>query len=505
MINSLECNLKSLLVCYFSLRNLLIYTIFFTICIILISYLGPQIYAEPIGLEISSLILNNKALDSINPHFSVSNNSIYAVWISNLNSKNSEVMFKKIDENSNSLSSTVNISNTSGTSNLVKLSSSEDNAYITWEDKQTDKWKLLFSKSDNKGRGFGTVTNLSNDTGNVHLHDQASVKNNVYVLWAANENISSSNKEIFFRASHDGGNSFSDAVNLSNDNDDSLDPHMVINQNGSIIYIVWTKCDTEHDDPECSIDFTRSFDYGNTFSTSKIVNTVKFLPQGTKNNSSNNTAFSSNSNMIPAHLSNDSTTNERISSINPIVFTAMAGKQVYVLWEQSTFGKGDSEILLTSSMDYGNSFNSTINISNSFGTSRSAHGQIMGEELYVTWADTLNQTGTFDVLLRKIDARNQLGKVVNLSNNSDNSVSPFIWMSNNRIYVTWSDITNDSSVLLSTIDPSRSTIAKQIVKSNQMDVYANPMIFETENKLWIAWTESRNDFNNIVLWNQEKP
>jgi hypothetical protein len=156
-------------------------------------------------------------------------------------------------------------------------------------------------------------------------------------------------------------------------------------------------------------------------------------------------------------------------------------------------------------MDYGNSFNSTINISNSSGTSRSAHGQIRGGELYVTWADTLNQSGTFDVLLRKIDSRNQLGKALNLSNDSGNSVSPFMWMSNNRIYVAWIDNTNDSSVLISTIDPSKSTIAKKILKGDQRDVYTNPMVFETENKLWIAWTESRNNFNNIVLLNLEKP
>jgi hypothetical protein len=78
-------------------------------------------------------------------------------------------------------------------------------------------------------------------------------------------------------------------------------------------------------------------------------------------------------------------------------------------------------------------------------------------------------------------------------------------MSNNRIYVAWSDNTNDSSVLLSTIDPSKSTIEKKIVKSDLRDVYTNPMVFETENKLWIAWTESRNNFNNIVLLNLEKP
>ncbi|HVE37014.1 MAG TPA: hypothetical protein VNA18_02350, partial [Nitrososphaeraceae archaeon] len=279
----------------------------------------------------STIILSNTSLDSINPQFSVSGNNIYAVWISNLNDENSEVLFKKVENNSMSFSSTVNISNTTGISNLVKLSSTEDNVYVIWEDKQADKWQLLFSKSDNKGIKFGTVTHLSNDTGNVHLHDLSSAGNNVYVSWAANENISSSNKEIYFRKSNDSGDSFSDVLNLSNDNDDSLDPHMVINQNGSIIYIVWTKCDTKYDDPTCSIAFAQSLDQGNTFTTSKIINTDKFLPRRSNSTSLSDTVFSPNSNMIPLQLLNNFTVNERINSINPIVFTTLEGNQVYVL------------------------------------------------------------------------------------------------------------------------------------------------------------------------------
>lgn len=470
----------------------------------MISSLGPQTYSEFIGLN-STIILSNTSLDSINPQFSVSGNTIHAVWISNLNHENSEVLFKKVDNNSMSFSSPVNISNTTGISNLVKLRSTEDNVYVIWEDKQADKWQLLFSKSDNKGIKFGTVTHLSNDTGNVHLHDLSSTGNNVYVSWAANENISSSNKEIYFRKSNDRGDSFSEVLNLSNDNDDSLDPQMVINQNGSIIYIVWTKCDSKHDDPTCTIAFAQSLDQGNTFTTSKIINTDKFLPQRSNSTSLSDTVFSPNSNMIPLHLLNNLTVNEKINSINPIVFTTLEGNQVYVLWEQSTFGKGDSELFLTSSNDYGNSFNSTINISNSSGTSRLAHGHILGEELYVTWADTLNQSGTFDVMLRKIGAKNQLSKVLNLSNNSGNSVYPDLWISDNNIHVVWIDNTNDSSVLLSTIDPSGSTVTKKLVKSDQTDVYTNPMIFDTEDKLWIAWTESNKDVNKVVIVDQEKP
>ena len=470
----------------------------------MISSLGPQTYSEFIGLN-SSMILSNSSLDSINPQFSVSDNTIYAVWISNLNPKNSEVLFKKLDNNSMSFSSTVNISNTTGISNLAKLSSAKDNVYIIWEDKQADKWQLLFSKSDNKGIKFGTVTSLSNDTGNVHLHDLSSSSNNVFVLWAANENISSTNKEIFFRKSNDSGDSFSEILNLSNDNDDSLDPHMVINHNGSIIYIVWTKCDTSHDDPICSIAFARSLDQGNTFTASRIINSGKFLPNLSNSTSLSDTVFSSNSNMIPLHLLNNLTVDERIDSINPTVFTTLEGNQVYVLWEQSTFGKGDSELFLTSSNDFGNSFSSTINLSNSSGTSRLAHGHILGEELYVAWADTLNQSGTFDVLLRKIDPKNQLGKVLNLSNTPGNSASPYLWASDKKIHVAWTDNTNESSVLLSTIDLPRSTITKKIVKSDRTDVYTNPMIFDTEDKLWIAWTEFNKDVNKIALAGQDKP
>ena len=95
--------------------------------------------------------------------------------------------------------------------------------------------------------------------------------------------------------------------------------------------------------------------------------------------------------------------------------------------------------------------------------------------------------------------------MLNLSNNSANSVSPYLWINDNKIYVAWTENTNDSSVLLSIIDIFGSTVTKKIVKSDQTDVYTNPMIFDTEDKLWIAWTESNKDVNKIVLVDQDRP
>ena len=484
------------------------YVLIFTTFMIVIIFIGSVAYSEPFALLNSTLILSNATFDSINPQFSVLNNSIYAAWISNLSPQNSDVMFKKIDKNAKLITSILDISNTPGISNIIKLTNSKDNVYITWEDKQPDKWKLLFTKSENNGNKFANVTNLSNTTGNVHLHDLSSVGKNVFIMWAANENVSSTNKDIFFRKSQDSGDSFNDTLNLSNDIDDSLDPHMAINQNGSIVYMTWTECDTKHDDPVCSISFTRSLDGGNTFTTSKIVSN-KMLPlEGYEGYSSSNGAgVNASSNTIFPHISENVTVQEGINSINPTVFTTLEGKRVYVLWEQSIFGKGESEIFLTVSNDYGNSFNSTINISNTSGTSRLAHGQLLGDDIYVTWSDTLNNNKTFDVMLRKIDAKNLAGNVINLSNNSGNSVSPYLLVGNNKIYVAWIDDTNNSSVLLWIGDTSESPVMTKVMSNGQAEVYSNPSIFETENKIWIAWTQYDDDNNNnnkIVLLDQEK-
>jgi hypothetical protein len=108
-------------------------------------------------------------------------------------------------------------------------------------------------------------------------------------------------------------------------------------------------------------------------------------------------------------------------------------------------------------------------------------------------------------MLRKIDSKNLAGNVINLSNNSGNSVSPYLLVSNNKIYVTWSDDTNNGSVLLWIGDTSGSPVMKKVVGNGQAGVYSNPLIFDTENKVWIAWTQYDNNNHKIVILYQEKP
>jgi hypothetical protein len=466
---------------------------------------GTVFDANTFAIENSTFILSDVTHDSINPEISVSGDDIYSSWISNVDSNNSDVMFTKISNASGLPTSISNVSNTPGISNIIKLKASKNNVYITWEDKQSGQWKLLFRKSQDGGETFSNLRNLSDTTGNVHLHDLSISRGNVFVVWAANENASSTNKDIFFRRSVNFGNSFDETINLSNNTDDSLDPHMVTNENGTIIYIIWTECDIKHDDPICSVVFTKSLNQGESFTAPvKVSNGMTHSDdRSTLNYLLNHTAANNNLNEPPSNTSFNSTINEGNNSINPSIFATPDGRQIYVIWEQIMSAKGNSEILLTSSKDYGSSFNQIFNVSNTPGISRLAYGQLLGKDIYIAWSDTINHSRTFDIMLTKIDGRGITNYVRDLSNNSGNSVSPNLLATDGKLFVTWTDDTKNPSILLWSGDTLRSFGIEEKLNSQQEEDYINPLIFKAKNKLWIVWTQFSIDRHEIVLFSKE--
>ncbi|TLX91468.1 MAG: hypothetical protein E6K94_03525 [Thaumarchaeota archaeon] len=475
----------------------------FSIFIVSVYIIWSVLSIDSFALQYSSLVvLSNDTVDSINPQFSTSQDRIYASWISNVNSQNSDVMFKKSDNDGKSFSKPINLSNSSGISNIIKLRNSKNNVYITWEDKQSDQWKLLFRKSQDYGKKFSNVLNISRGTGNVHLHDLSAEGKNVYVVWAANENISSKIKEVYFRKSSNYGDSFGDTVNLSNTDDDSLDPHITTSHDGSTIYIVWTECDIKEDDPICRIAFTKSLDKGNTFTIPKNVSdTTQFLKRKTSYHTQDSESKSNNPQSYPIK----STTGEKENySINPSVFTTFDGKIVYVLWEEDLLSTGRTEVFLGVSNDYGKSFSSTINVSNTSGVSRLAQGQLVDEDLYVVWSDTLDQYDKFNVMLKKVSSKNLSGKAINLSNNSGNSVSPSLLIKDDRIFTAWTDESNTSSIGLWSGHVTGLSGINTKLNGNSEAIPTNPVIFDTNDKAWIGWTENNNSRNKILLIAPEK-
>jgi hypothetical protein len=457
------------------------------------------------AIENAKSILSDNTYDSINPEISVSGDDIYTSWISNVRFNNSEVMFSQFSNESMLPTNIINVSNTPGISNIIKLKSSKNNVYITWEERQYDKWELLFRNSKDGGKTFSNLQNLSSNSGNVYLHDVSTPGSDVFVVWAANENVMSTNKDVFFKRSIDFGDSFDKTINLSNNPDDSLDPHMITNRNGSIIYVVWTECDIKHDDPVCNILFTKSMNQGVTFTDPVNVSIVKIISDNnsTFKNVLKQSAADRNLNGSSSNTSFNSTVDEATSSINPHIVCTPDGAQIYVIWEQTNAANGNSEIFLTSSKDFGTSFSSEFNISNTPGISRLAYFQLEGNDLYLTWSDTINQGRTFDVMLMKIDGKGNTNYVRNLSNNSGNSVSPNLLAIDGKIFVTWIEITKNPSIILWSGKTMSSHGMKERLNSQLETDYMNPHIFEAKNKLLLTWTQYAMGKHEIVLLSKQ--
>ena len=81
--------------------------------------------------------------------------------------------------------------------------------YVAWRDNPN----ILFRASNDTGQTFGVTINISNGVNGIDT-DIASFGQNVYVVWS--ENIPGGDSDILFRTSNDGGKTFGNIQNLSN-------------------------------------------------------------------------------------------------------------------------------------------------------------------------------------------------------------------------------------------------------------------------------------------------
>lgn len=108
---------------------------------------------------------------------------------------------------------------------------------------------------------------------------------------------------------------------------------------------------------------------------------------------------------------------------------AVSGNNVFVVWRDSTPGRG--EIFYTRSTDGGATFSSTVNLSNNTGSSIEPVIAISGNNVYVVWSE--NTSGNNEILLRKsINSGAAFGSTINISQNTGFSELPAIAVTPNN-------------------------------------------------------------------------
>jgi hypothetical protein len=128
----------------------------------------------------------------------------------------------------------INISKNNGTSELPQVTAEGNNVYVVWQDNTSGNYDVYFAHSQDNGKNFESVKNLSKNNGTSELPQVTAEGNNVYVVWQDN---TSGNYDVYFKSSSMNGTKFKSTRNLSKNNGTSEFPQ--IESHKDLFYVIW--------------------------------------------------------------------------------------------------------------------------------------------------------------------------------------------------------------------------------------------------------------------------
>ncbi|MGH9909351.1 MAG: sialidase family protein, partial [Nitrososphaerales archaeon] len=184
--------------------------------------------------------VSNNPLESIDAGITVGETNIYLVW-NQKTTNSSDIFFSKSVDNGNTFSEPINLSNSKGFSQFgrdTQIALVGSNIFVVWFEGTEKDSDVFFTKSVDGGLTFSRPINLSQTTGRSDLAQIAANKENLYVVW---QDYSQGNGDIFLRESTDSGNTFGSIRNLSQNEEESnifvLGPQIFLTDNQ--VYTVW--------------------------------------------------------------------------------------------------------------------------------------------------------------------------------------------------------------------------------------------------------------------------
>jgi len=218
---------------------------------------------------------NTPRADSICPSIAVSGSNVFVAW-SELAKDGFQIVLAQSTNGGNRFAKSNVVSRTlSGGKEAdalcPKLAVSGSIVYGVWMEDSLGNFEVAFRQLTGKctikvgkqiKQGECPVINLSN-TARDSVDPVIAVNGrNIYVAWA---DKTDGDFDIFFTASHDGGKTFSEPINVSDDDVDSLKPALAVD--GTRVYLAWVT----YDDDVGQVKLMRSLDSGATFDDDDIL------------------------------------------------------------------------------------------------------------------------------------------------------------------------------------------------------------------------------------------
>src|SRR5215211_3656443 len=255
------------------------------------------------------------------------------------------------------------------------------------------------------------------------------------------------------------------------------------------------------------------FYYNETLAVDEIAN------KSSLNNSSssllqipndNNTKTKNNSDLVFSNVNN--ITNNQKDSVYAQI--AASNDNVYMMWQESVTEKPNEknyDIFFIKSEDNGTTFSKPVNLSNNTGFSE--HPQIAVTKngiIFIVWADNTNSNNTEIMFTKSEDNGITFSKVINLSNNSQNSNNQEISASDENVYVVWQDIDSAnfygnkineikkeplSSIMFKASSDTGKTFNASIeLANNTKDAY--PKVNSYKEHVYVVWNNENGDSNS---------
>jgi hypothetical protein len=307
----------------------------------------------------STVNLSSNPAGSFTPEVAVSGDNVYVVW-SDATSGSSDIFYKRSTDRGGTFDAIINLSDNAGDSNEPAIAVSGNTVHVIWQDGPFGSEDILYRRSTDGGATFtDSIKNLSDNTGRSLIPAIAASGSSVHVVWADDTDAPPPFLfDILYRRSTNGGSTFPNVITNISSSPTGQSLHPSIGVLGNNVHVVWTDDTPGNDD----ILYRRSTDGGVTF-----TDPIKNL--------SNNAGAS----MLPA--------------------IAVSGNNVHVVWQDDTTVNFD--ILYRRSLNGGTTFPNIItNLSDNGGGSVRPALAVAGTNVYVVWQDDTGLVAGPDILYR---------------------------------------------------------------------------------------------------------
>jgi hypothetical protein len=365
-----------------------------------------DINSLPVVFENATNLTNNP-MDSVYGQVAAWDNNVYMLWQDSVppGYTNYDIFIKTSRDNGTTFGTPVNLSNNPGFSEHPQIATYDNKVYAIWADDSSGNREVLFTRSQDNGATFETISNLSNNASDSFNQEISVFGDDVYVVWLDREEDGNTN--ILLRSSADGGATFGSTVNISNNANEETFPKVTAYEGN--VYVAWNVIDETLGDRENQgLFLVKSQDGGNTFGD-----------------------------MITLNQENDFG-ELQIAAYNETVYVAAGGLHTVDV----------DGLFFAVSMDAGSSFSEPQTIDEN-GTFINPLNVEVGayDEQFSYIAAQVSVSGNEEILLIEMHGNNST-RVMNLSNNPKVSECPSIAMAGDNIYVVWEDMTPGNHEIL---------------------------------------------------------